>query len=301
MATIKARGEEVDVTEQINLVVQFKDMNGAPIDTDSFPKLSLVQPSGGVFMAPTSVGVSRMAQGKYSYILTIPYAGPYGAWNDVWVGYINGQRVETTFSFVVSHTQIPSVNTDGYRHLGDDPGFNYSQNAIKNINFLIKALRARLNSSGKAKAKDSFGNDIYVDCDIYSVEMLTSFLATALWEFNAIPYFTFFQFDDDAFVQQFGSILVDGATLIALSSMALLERGREYNITDNGISFTPPSVSELMNTQYSTLLTNYWEKLKYVKNSLRPAPLGLGTWSATGGGYNTAWARLRHKRQGRLY
>ncbi len=301
MAIIKARGQEIDVTEQVNLVVQFKDMVGNPIDTDTYPKISIVQPSGGVFLAPTSVGVSKVSQGKYSYILTIPYAGPYGVWNDVWTGFINGQRVETTFSFVVNHSQIPSVNTDGYRHLGDDPGFNYSQQAIKNINFLIKALKARLNSSGKAKAKDQWGNTVYVDCDIYSVDMLVSFLAMALWEFNQIPHFTSFQFDDDAFIQQFGAILVDGATLVALASMALLERGREYNISDNGISFTPPTVSELLNTQYSTLLTNYWEKLKYIKASMKPAPLGLGTWSATGGGYNTAYARLRHLRAGRLY
>ena len=41
---IKARGEFVDVTEQINLTVQFKDNNGDAIDTDSFPQVSIIQP-----------------------------------------------------------------------------------------------------------------------------------------------------------------------------------------------------------------------------------------------------------------
>jgi len=297
---IKFRGQETDVTEQINLTVLFKDQMGNPIDTDSFPKISIVQPSGGIFLAPTSVGVSRLDTGKYGYTLTIPYAGPYGAWNDIWVGFINGFRVETTFSFVVSGTQIPSINTDGYAHLGDLIGLNYSQNAIKNINILIRMLKARLNSSGKALSKDKYGNDIYVNCDIYTIDTLVSFLAMALIEFNAIPYFTHFTFEDDHFISQFGTVLVQCATLFALSSMSLLERGREYNFTDNGISFVPPTVSELMTTQHSAELANYWEKIKLIKNSLRPAPIGLGTWSATGG-RNTAYARLRHLRSGRRY
>jgi hypothetical protein len=296
---IKARGELIDVTDQVNLTVQFKDGSGNPINTDSFPQVSIIQPSGLVLLAPTSAGVAQVSPGKYSYIFTVPINGPYGVFNDIWTGYINGFRVETTFSFVVAHTQMPAINTDGYVHLGDDPGFNYSQAAIKNINKLIKSLRARLNSSGKAKSKDGYGNVIYVDCDIFSVEVLTTFIATALWEFNQIPYFTFFQFDDDNFVEQFGEILVEGATLYALASKALIERGREFQITDNSINFNPPTVSELLNTQYSGLLTAYIDKLKYIKNSLRPAPKGLGTFSMNSA-INPAFARLRHLRARRL-
>jgi hypothetical protein len=296
---IKARGELIDVTDQVNLTVQFKDGSGNPINTDSFPQVSIIQPSGLVLLAPTSAGVSQVSPGKYSYIFTVPINGPYGVFNDIWTGYINGFRVETTFSFVVAHTQMPAINTDGYVHLGDDPGFNYSQAAIKNINKLIKSLRARLNSAGKAKSKDGYGNVIYVDCDIFSVEVLTTFIATALWEFNQIPYFTFFQFDDDNFVEQFGEILVEGATLYALASKALIERGREFQITDNSINFNPPTVSELLNTQYSGLLTAYIDKLKYIKNSLRPSPKGLGVFSMNSA-INPAFARLRHLRARRL-
>lgn len=296
---IRSRGELIDVTDQVNLTVQFKDSLGNPIDTDSFPQISIIQPSGLVALAPTSTGVARVAAGKYSFIYTVPINGPYGVFNDVWIGYVNGFRVETTFSFVVTHTQVPAINTDGYVHLGDDPGFNYSQAAIKNINKLLKSLKARLNSAGKAKATDVYGNVVYVDCDIFSVDMLVTFLATALWDFNQVPFFTFFQFDDDNFVEQFGEILVEGATLAALASKALIERGREFQITDNGLSFNPPTVSELMNTQYSTLLTHYFDKLKLIKNSLRPSPKGLGTFSMSGG-MNPSFRALRHLRQRRL-
>lgn len=297
--TIKARGELLDVTDQVNLTVQFKDVSGNPINTDSFPTISIIQPSGLVLMAPTSAGVTQVGTGLYSYIFTVPYNGPYGVFNDVWTGFVNGFRVETTFSFVVAHTQVPAINTDGYIHLGDDPGFHYSQCALANINKLIKSLKARLNSSGKAKSADSYGNTVYVDCDIFSVDMLGTFIATALWDFNQVPYFTWFTFDDQGFVDQFGEILVEGATLYALASKSLIERGREFQITDNGLNFNPPTVSELMQTQYSTLLSHYWEKLKYIKNSLRPAPRGLGVFSMNSA-INPAFARLRHLRARRL-
>jgi len=296
---IKARGEVIDVADQVNLTVQFKDSSGNPIDTDTYPTISIIQPSGLVALAPTSAGVARVGVGKYSFIYTIPINGPYGVYNDIWTGYVSGFRVETTFSFVVVGTQTPSINIDGYVHLGDDPGFNYSQAATKNINKLLKSLRARLNSRGKAKSTDDYGNPILVDCDIFSVDMLVTFLATALWDFNQVPFFTFFQFDDDYFVEQFGEILVEGATLYALGSKSLIERGREFTLTDNGLNFNPPTVSELMNTQYSTLLTHYWEKLKFIKASLRPAPKGLGVFSMNSG-LNPAFARLRHLRARRL-
>jgi hypothetical protein len=163
----------------------------------------------------------------------------------------------------------------------------------------MKSLRARLNSAGKAKAADAYGNTIYVDCDIFSVDMLTTFIATALWDFNQVPYFTFFDFDNTDFIEQFGEILVEGATLYALVSQGLIERGREFAITDSGVNFNPPTVSELLETQYSTLLTVYWDKLKYIKNSLRPHPRGLGVFSMSSG-LNPAFARLRHLRARRI-
>ena len=234
--TIRARGELIDVTDQVNLTVQFKDMYGNPVNTDSFPTISIVQPSGLVLLSPSSAGVQQIGTGNYLYTFTVPINGPYGIFNDIWVGYVNGFRIETTFSFAVMHTQIPAINSDGYVHLGDDPGFDYSQCATININKLIKSLKARLNSAGKAKSTDGYGNTIYVDCDIFSIDMLVTFIATALWDFNQVPYFTFFKFDDDDFVDQFGEVIVEGATLYSLASKALIERGREFQLTDNGLN-----------------------------------------------------------------
>lgn len=282
MAT-KYRGEVIGATDQVVLTVQYKDHTGTFVDTDSYPTISIVEPNGSVIMSPTTVGVTQLDTGKYSYTFTVPYNPAYGNWMDVWEATIDGYYVESNLNFLVLHTQVPMINTDGYVALGDDPGFNYSQAAIMNINKLLKMLRARLNSSGKSKSTDEYGNVIYVTCDIYSIDMLVTFLGIALSDFNQTPYFTFFQFDDDSFIAQFGEVLVEGATLYSLASQALIERGREFSISDNGLNFTPPTVSELLNTQYSALLSHYWEKLKYIKNSLRPAPLGLGAFNMQAG------------------
>ena len=298
--TIKERGEVIDVTDQVNLTVKFTDQYGRPVNTDSFPTISIVQPSGLVLLSPTSAGVQQFAPGNYSFVFTVPYNGPYGVFNDVWVGYINGFRVETTFSFIVNHSQVPSINSDGKVHLGDDPGFHYSECATRNINKIIKALKARLNSSGKSKDADAYGNTTYADCDIFTIANLTTFIATALSDFNQVPYTTFFTFDEDYFVDQYLEILVEGATMWALCSQDLLERGREFQLTDNGLNFNMPTVSELMNSQYTTLIAHYWEKLKYIKNSLRPHPKGLGVFGMTSS-LNPAIRNQRHLRARRIY
>ena len=286
--SIKARGELLSPTDIVNLTSQFYDQNGNPANTDVFPTISIIMPSGLVGLPPTSAGVQQINVGKYLYQFTVPFNGPYGVWNDIWQGAIDGLVTVNTLSYVVSSTDLPAIiNSDGYdghiiSHLGDDPGFNYSQLSIRNINKLMKTLKARLNSSGKSKTADAYGNVIYVDCDIFSVDMLTTFIANSITEFNQVPYFTFFTFEDTWFIDQFHDILVERATLEALASQALIERGREFTINDNGVAFTPPSMSELLETQYSTLLSVYTDKLKYIKNSMRPKPLGLGTFSMIG-------------------
>lgn len=152
--------------------------------------------------------------------------------------------------------------------LGQDVNFEYSQPAIKNINILLKLLKIRLASDGKNKSYDKNGNIIYIDSDIYSVDQLVGFLALSLSEFNSVPSFTYFTFEDTKVIEFFTEPLVSGATLYALASQALIERGKEFQITDNGVVFDPPNVSDMLNTQYETLLCKHYEKIKDIKNNI---------------------------------
>ena len=297
---LRSRDETIMHGDTAQLKVEFRDTLGVLTDLDSFPAVTIVQPSGNVVIGPTSTGVYRISVGTYGFDYAVGINDTFGVWHDFWTGAMAGSPVSQNDCFIIYNTQLPSINTDGYLSLGDDPGFNYSQTAIQNINILMKTLRARLDSQGKARFRDDNGNWVYVDCDIYSVDSLVSFLVWSLERFNEIPHFTLFTFEDTDMMQQFHAVIVQGATLMALSSKALLERGREFQLTDNGVQFNPPTVSELMQTEWSTSLANHWEVVQYIKKNLKPSPMGLGTLTISTSRH-PAVARLRHLRQRQLF
>lgn len=296
--TLRTRTELIQPKDTVQLTATFRDQFGAPADTDTFPQISIISPSGLVMVGPTSAGVMKLSTGKYQYNFDIGFSlGNLGVWADQWTGFINTNKIEATFNFVVNNTDQPGLDSDGYQHLGDEFAMDFSQTEIFNINKLLKTLRARLNSRGIKKSKDSFGNDIYVNCDIFSVDALVTFLANSITLFNEIPHFTYFTFENTEFVKQFMDVLVEGAVIWALASQALIERGGEASISDSSINYVPPTLSELLNTQSSALMTFHMEKLKFIKNSFKPHPLGLGGFSLSGSGRNPAIAKLRHMRE----
>lgn len=136
-------------------------------------------------------------------------------------------------------------------------------------NKCLKALKNVLRSESKFKHRDQHNNITYIDVDVYGNKLLNIFLDLSLSEFNQIPHFTSFTFKDEKFVNTFTNILVEGALLYALSSQALIERGREFTTTGSGIEFTPPDISEMLQTQYATLLHLHFEKLKLIKSSIK--------------------------------
>jgi hypothetical protein len=136
-------------------------------------------------------------------------------------------------------------------------------------NKCLKALKSILRSNYRSKSFDLNQNVVYIDADVFGNKLLNTFLDLSLSDFNQTPYFTFFTFNDEKFVNTFINVLVEGAILYALSSQALIERGREFVTTDNGIEVNPPNVSEMMQTQYHSLIHLHFEKLKLIKSSIR--------------------------------
>jgi hypothetical protein len=279
MATLKPRGVIIEPTEGVSLRASFYDSNGDLADPTSFPSVTIIEPSGNIVVNNISTGVYKVSIGVYGYDYITSLAPSLGVYADVWRGTLADSTVKVLeYNFIVNYTQSPStLNADGYYALGDDVGFDYSQSAIYNINKLLKSLKARLNSSGMSSGKDQFGNPIYVECDIFNVEQLVEFLATSLAAINSEPHFTMFEFHHSEIIKLLFYEIVQGALIYALASQALIERGSEYNIGDNGISVTVPTLSEMLNTQYSTEYNIWIEKVKRIKASMKPAVIGLGT------------------------
>jgi hypothetical protein len=142
---------------------------------------------------------------------------------------------------------------------------NFSSEGQRNSDILINLLKLRLHDNGKAKSTDGLGNTTYVDVPIYEKDVLEGFLDLAVSEFNSVPDFTDFTLENSRFVDCFAEVIVEGAALYALSSKALIERGREFQLVDNGLQMQPPAVAEMLNTQFSILLTHHWNKLVHIK------------------------------------
>jgi hypothetical protein len=297
---IVPRSDIVQPSDTIALRARFTGSDGLETDLDLFPTVTIIQPSGGVAVGPTSAGVMRIGIGEYQFNYDVGLYPSIGTWRDVWRGTINGWDVFGEFTFTVFTTQLPAINTDGNKKLGDDPGFNFSQTAICNINNLLKSLRHRLKSRGKARRMDDYGNPIYKDCDVFTVDELVAFLCQALSMFNEIPHFTMFTWEDTPILEQFHDILVQGGLYLALGAQALIERGREFQVQDNGIGFTPPTISELLNTQYQKELDAWYDKCKVIKKNMAPSPIGLGTLSFTAGA-SPQIRRLRNLRARQVF
>ena len=142
---------------------------------------------------------------------------------------------------------------------------NISREGKANLERLVELVGFRLKNQGKAKSVDLIGNTIYIDTAIYNQETLEAFIELSISEFNQTPEFTNYTIENGRFIDCFAEVLVEGAVLYALASQALLERGREFAIEDGGVYLDPPKVSEMLNTQYSTLLSHHWDKLKHIK------------------------------------
>ena len=137
------------------------------------------------------------------------------------------------------------------------------------------------------------------ECNVFSDEILACFLSASLSEFNMIPFFTSYSFSDEIIYKTFSHAIVEGAYILALSSQALVEKGRDFTISDGGISYQPPALGDFINGHYQNFMTSYRERLKFIKNSIRPNPTSFGTFTNLSSGA-PAFVRLRHLRSRKI-
>jgi hypothetical protein len=280
MATTKSRGQIINHYDTVQLTALFRGTDGNLVDLPNFPQISITDANSNVVFDFTSAGVYRIGTGEYGFDFTLGAVSPEGIWVDTWRASLDGyNNLYGTFNFVVFDSQLPQVPSDGYESLGQDVGFDFSPTAIHNINKILKQVKARLKSAGFASTTDSFGNRTYVSCDVFSTDTLITFICDALAAFNQYPHFTSFTFDDTGIINNFFDLFVQKAVISALASQALIERGREFALADSGVSVTLPSLAEMLNTQYSTELTNWTENAKYIKAHMKPNPVGVGSFS----------------------
>ena len=295
--------------QEVILQIQYYDNCGRKVDADDTPTLQIIDLDGNVVATPDPDDIEFLGEGLYQYLYRVPSTGDSGLWMDEWTAIIDEAEFSTSFNFtVVPSSSGLSANTGlGKIELGDDVVIDLSDAEIYGINLLLKDLKSRLRSVGKKPIRDVFGAFVLdgygeimtEDCDVFPNEILIALLCQALSEFNSTPFFTAYSFADQIIQTLFSQIIVEGAYVYALATQSILEKGRDFVITDGGISYQPPQLGDFIQSHYGTWLTSYRERLKYIKNSIRPGPRSFGTYSNQTSGA-PAFTRLRHLRSRRI-
>lgn len=290
--------------EDVVLSIQYYGTDGLASDADETPEITIKNFDGDIVIGPTSVGVAKEDTGLYTYTYSVDSSADKGNWTDIWVAEINSISITNTFQFLVVDE---ASATAGTIRLGDDVAFDFNDAELLGVNTLLKFLKARLRSSGVKPVRDQFGAITYdsygeiitEECNVFSDELLVCFLCQGLSEFNMVPFFTSFAFSDEVIYKLFAAAIVEGAYVFAIASQALTEKGRDITISDGGLSYQPPMLGDFLNSHYATWLTSYRERLKFMKNSIRPGPRSFGTYSNLASGSPNV-LRLRHLRSRRL-
>ena len=180
----------------------------------------------------------------------------------------------------------------------DDPQLDWSDEEITGINILLSCLKNRLKNNLEVETKDAYGNVEFVSCTIFTNDELVWFLKCSLSWFNETPHFTDFGFSDEVIYNRYGHVIVDGACIFAWAAQMVIEAGREFTISDNGVTFNPPPLSTVLNNELSQFHSAHREQLKFIKGCIKPSPVGFGSFRVLAA--NPNYMRLRHLRQRRI-
>jgi hypothetical protein len=294
--------------QKVTLQIQLYDAEGNAVDAEKSPSIRIRNPDGDTVLDYTNRKVLRVSEGLYKFDYTVEDDSEIGIWIDDWRAEIDNAIFETSFTFDVVDTDALTADEGPAKiKIADDVVFDFSDQEIYGINVLLKFLKARLRSSGRKPVRDQFGAFVYdaygeyvtEPCDIFDDEVLVCLLCQSLSEFNSVPHFTRYAFSDDLVYNLFSQVIVEGAYVFALASQSLLEKGRDFTISDGGVSYQPPQLGEFLQSQYGTWLSSHRENIKFIKNSIKPGPRGFGTYTNISSGA-PAFSRLRHLRSRRI-
>jgi hypothetical protein len=293
---------QVVVGNTIVLEIDVRDAMGRRADADSLPEVAIIDPNDNIVRAKSTTNVTRIEEGRYRLAYLVPGAGHLGIWIDHWYATLNGFPTEARLNFIVV-TQAAEIDVLGDQ-IGDDARVTYTDEEIIGINKLLAMLKARLKNNVYVESIDAYGATQFVECPIFTNEELTWFLNCSLSEFNQTPHFTDFLFSDNVIcgaentVGRFSHILIEGAAILAVAAQMLIEAGKEFTIQDNGVSMSPPPLAATLNNQLTNFVSAHLEKLKAIKCSIKPHPLGIGSYRVLAISPN--YLRLRHLRERRI-
>lgn len=135
-------------------------------------------------------------------------------------------------------------------------------------NYYIGLVRARLGYKANASRDlpydilDIHGNICRSKSYIEQNEQILQYLELSLKRFNLL-FDKDFKLDDPK-LNQFTDLIVQGAVIAALAARALLENGRDFSFSSEGVAVAQSNVSELLTKQWINEQVDYDAKVRYL-------------------------------------
>lgn len=105
--------------------------------------------------------------------------------------------------------------------------------------------------------------------EVFPKEDIESALTLSLSAFNMHEPVTYLKITDEENMEQLADILVTYAAYVLLFKEALLQRGREFMISDNGVDLVPPPLGPFLMDAARDLQNNWFNQVRSIKNNTR--------------------------------
>jgi hypothetical protein len=132
---------------------------------------------------------------------------------------------------------------------------------------LAELVSFRLGAMGKVPKKNEKDEVVYVEANIFQPEDIQHALVLSLRAFNMIEVVTYFKFDDVENITQISDLLVTYASYLLLMQQSLKEKGREFILNDNGVSYAPPALSDFLYMTSRDLYHDWYQRVQDLKKS----------------------------------
>ncbi len=140
-------------------------------------------------------------------------------------------------------------------------------------------------------------NDTDSSCEIFGDSQLLSYLDLSLQSVNSHPTWTFYTLD--SLPRDWYNVVVLGGYVYALNAQGLVERARNFNISDQGVNYTPPDLPGHFQSLAQAMEAKFAAEKERIKANVRPVPVGLGSTRVLTP--NPAILRMRHLRAHRFF
>ncbi len=140
-------------------------------------------------------------------------------------------------------------------------------------------------------------NDVDSSCEIFSDSQLLSYCDLALQSVNSHPTWTFYNLDSAP--RDWINVIILGAYVYALNAQGLVERARNFSISDQGVSYQPPDLPGHFQSLAQAMEAKFEAEKERIKANVRPAPVGLGSTRVLSP--NPLMLRMRHLRAHRFF